>query len=80
MNPLQQLASLARVAASSLGIAAQGGAVLAPPSTVRDRLTRCRACPELQTGPSGARCRACGCMVERKAQVSAAACPLSRWP
>ena len=63
-----------------LQAALAGDDLRSAPSTERDRMTRCAACPELRRDEAGMSCAACGCRLPFKAKVQAAKCPLDRWP
>lgn len=80
MRLSDQLLSMAKAAGASLALAMQGENVWAQPSTERDRMKRCGECPELDNGPDGQSCAACGCKLPFKAKVQAAVCPRGRWP
>jgi hypothetical protein len=46
-------------------------------SAAEERLTICRACPELI--PVVDQCKKCGCFMEWKTKLEAAKCPLGKW-
>jgi phytoene dehydrogenase-like protein len=80
-------------AGASLARWAAGGFATLPAEAVAARLAVCRTCPELGPPPKTiayglklsaevdmSTCRACGCVVRRKARLSHERCPKELWP
>ena len=74
-TPVQQAASVFRVAVDSAAAAVRGDTVTLNDRLASQRLRECQSCPQLQ----GATCGICGCMVNFKTRVKAASCPIGKW-
>lgn len=73
----RQAFGLSRAAASALGAAVRGEAVVSTPEQVAARRAECDACPHFVAETE--RCLACGCFIAAKIRLSTERCPVGRW-
>lgn len=80
------IANAAKAATRTIGAAATGERVVAPPDIVETRRAKCAQCVHQKDGrcvdvvlPDGTVEKGCGCIIQAKTQLASEACPIGKW-